>query len=192
MEAGSGGGSRPTWGGPWPAQQAPPGLPAPPTAPSLDFTNTAQTSPELQWLQEQYRQRLGQDPTQRAMDMATSQTRDITSGLQNELSGNLARRGMIGSGVETQQREKLAEQAQRAAAGQAGQITLGRQGQLDQLVAAGLPIMGAADQLTMQKQQLGLQQYQMQQQAYLAQLNQAMQQQQQMAQLYATYMGMFQ
>ncbi len=155
-------GSMPGTGGGFGA--APPG--GPPGSGGL--TNNVDPSANLQWLQDQYKQRLGQDPTQRAMNRATSQIRDATTGLGKELGGNMARRGIAQSGIQTSGQQALANQAQQKIAGASADIAMGRERDIDNMVMGGLPIMGAQDELGLRKQGLGLQQWQAQQQAELA------------------------
>jgi hypothetical protein len=133
------------------------------------MSNTGEASPDVRYLIDQYKQRLSNDPTQRAIDMATSQTRDTATGMAKELGSDLARRGISNSGAAAQYlTNKVYAPAQRQAAGQAAGITLGRQGQLDQLVLGGTGLMKAPQELGLQERQLGLQQMDLQQRADIA------------------------
>jgi hypothetical protein len=173
------------------------GFGAPPSSvPPLN--NTVTPSADLTWLQEQYKARLGADPTKRAIAGATSGIRDATTGLAKELGGNLARRGISQSGIRTSGEQGLAQNAQRQIAGAAAGITQGRERDIDAMVMGGLPIMGAQDQLGLQKQGLGLQQWQAQNQAEIARQQlglqaqaQAQQGQQAMMSLWSQYLNMF-
>ena len=129
------------------------------------MTNNVDPSQNLKWLEDQYKSRLTNDPTQRAMDRATSQIRDATTGLGKELGGNMARRGIAQSGIQTSGQQALAGDAQRQIANASSNIALGRERDLDALTMGGLGIMGAQDQLGLQKQQQGLNQWQAQNQA---------------------------
>ncbi len=162
------------------------------------MTNNVDPSQNLQWLQDQYKQRLGQDPTQRAMNRATSQIRDATTGLGKELGGNMARRGIAQSGIQNSGQQALANQAQKQIAGASADIAMGRERDVDAMVMGGLPIMGAQDELGLRKQGLGLQQWQAQNQAELARQQlglqaqaQAQQGQQAMMSMWAQYLNMF-
>lgn len=154
--------------------------------------NFAQNNSNLSWLEEQYKQRFGSDPTQRAIDRSTSNIRDTASGLMREAQANAARRGVYGqgdSGVLASAEGKIADAAQRAAASAGAGISLGREQDLDRLVAAGPAVLGANPQLQLQQQNLGLAQQQMGQQAQLAQMQANMQQQQMIANLWGSYLG---
>ncbi len=132
------------------------------------MTNNVDPSANLKRLQDLYEGRLTNDPTQRAMNRATSQIRDATTGLGKELGGNMARRGIAQSGIQTSGQQALASNAQQQIAGASADIAMGRERDIDNMVMGGLPIMGAQDQLGLQKQGMGLQQWQAQQQAELA------------------------
>lgn len=162
------------------------------------LTNDVTPSGDLKWLQDQYKQRLGADPTQRAMNRATSQIRDATTGLGKELGGNMARRGIAQSGIQTSGQQALANQAQQKIAGASADIAMGRERDVDAMVMGGLPIMGAQDELGLRKQGLGLQQWQAQNQAEIARQqlglqaqSQAQQGQQAMMSMWAQYLNMF-
>lgn len=173
------------------------GFGAPPSSlPPLN--NTVTPSADLKWLQDQYKLRLGADPTKRAIAGATSGIRDATTGLAKELGGNLARRGISQSGIRTTGEQGLAQNAQQQIAAAASGITQGRERDIDAMVMGGLPIMGSQDQLGLQKQGLGLQQWQAQNQAEIARQQlglqaqaQAQQGQQAMMSLWAQYLNMF-
>jgi hypothetical protein len=185
-QAGAGGFGLPGSGG---------GAPAPPPAPIAGTgatTNYAQDNSNLKWLEEQYKQRFGSDPTQRAIERSTSNIRDTASGLMKEAQANAARRGVYGqgdSGILSSAEGKIADAAQRAAAGAGAGIALGREQDLDKLTAAGPAVLGANPQLQLQQQNLGLAQQQMGQQAQLAQMQANMQQQQMIANLWGSYLG---
>jgi len=179
---------------------APATPPAQQTTPTPGLTNTAAMNPDLSWLSSQFKQRFSQDPTQRAMDKSTSQIRDAASGLMKEATTDAARRGVLGqgdSGILGQAKTQISDAALRAAAKSSSDIALGREGELDRLLSAGPAVLGAAPQLALQQQNLGLNQQQINQQGQLAQLSAAqqqqqlaMQQQQMMANLWGSYMGM--
>jgi hypothetical protein len=169
------------------------GLPAPP-----DLHNIAQDNPDLRYLIDQYKQRLSAAPEQRAIEQAGSAIRDTTSGLMKELGGDLASRGLAGSGVENEERLKLAQGAQQGIGRAAGSIATQRQQDLDRLVMGGEGLMKAPSQNALQQQELGLQQYGLQQQGQIAQMQAqmeqqrlAMQQQQMAANLWGNYMNAF-
>lgn len=162
----SGGGSAPGSPGSMPGTGG--GFGAPGSAPGGGMTNNVDPSQSLKWLEDQYKSRLSNDPTQRAMDRSTSQIRDATTGLGKELGGNMSRRGISGSGIQKSDNIGLAQDAQRQIANASGQIALGRERDLDAMTMGGLGIMGAQDQLGLQKQQQGLNQWTAQNQAGLA------------------------
>jgi len=178
------------------------GAPAP-------LQNTTSDDPDIRYLIDQYKSRLSQAPEQRAQEQAASGIRDASSGLQKELGGNLASRGMLGGGVENQMRNQLGEQALRAIGKSNASIQSQRQSDLDKMVLGGEGLMKAPSANALSQQGLGLQQYQIQQQGDIqrAQLQQnaqieaqrmqiqqaqlAMQQQQAAMQLWGQYMQMF-
>lgn len=142
------------------------------------LTNNVDPSANLKWLEDQYKSRLTADPTKRAIQGATSGIRDATSGLAKELGGNLSRRGIGQSGIRTSGEQGLAQNAQRQIAGAASAITQGRERDIDAMTMGGLPIMGAQDQLGLQKQQQGLNQWTAQNQAQYQQQQLGLQSQQ--------------
>lgn len=161
------------------------------------------------------RERISSNPTQRAVGLMTGTVGDALAGAQQGLKENLARRGLLGSGIEAQGMQGLQESAQRDIARGSAGIGLQREQDIDRLVLGGQGIMGAPGQFGLQQQsmrnqllgqagnlagniaqqQLGQQslanqQWQAQLQAQLAQQQmaqqQAMQQQQAMLSLYNT------
>lgn len=154
------------------------GLPGPPGTPGGPMSNDVTPSANLTWLENQYKSRLTNDPTQRAIDRSTSSIRDATSGLSKELGGNLARRGVSQAGLATNARGDLAQNAQQQIARASSDISLGRERDLDQMTMGGLGIMGAQDQLGLSKQRLGLDQWSAQNQAEIARQQLGLQSQQ--------------
>lgn len=99
----------------------------------------------LQFQIDEYKKRLGEGPTTRAIEQSASAIRDQMAGLSNEaeMAGAAGGRGqgfMAGG---------IGEAAQRALAGSSANIALGRQGQLDQLLLGGQQIMQAPGQREM-------------------------------------------
>jgi hypothetical protein len=162
------------------------------------MNNNVTPSSDITFLQNEYKKRLSADPTKRATDRMTSAVRDATTGLNKELGGNMARRGILQSGIRTSGEQALAGQAQRQIASGAADIAMGRERDLDNLTMGGLPIMTAQDQLGLSKQRLGLDQWSAQNQAevqrqqlQLQAQGQAQQGQAQLMNLWSTYMNMF-
>jgi hypothetical protein len=157
------------------------------------ITNTAAANPDLQRLQQMYQDRYAQlqkgnkpndELTTRMMNLASGKINDSAAGAQQQLSENLARRGVAGGGVEQDLRGRVGESAQRAAAGARANIAVGRAGQEEQaslardqnlsnFVLGGSQIAGAQSQLQLANQELALRQYQIQQQAELARRSEA-------------------
>ena len=162
---------------------APGGLPT--------LNNNVTPSKNLTWLEDQYKSRLGADPTKRAIAGATSGIRDATSGLAKELGGNLSRRGIGQSGIRTSGEQGLAQNAQRQIAGASSAITQGRERDIDAMVMGGLPIMGAQDQLGIQRQQQGLNQWNAQNNAQFQQQQLGLQSQQVAQQGQQALMGLW-
>lgn len=106
--------------------------------------------PNQQFLIDQYKSRLSNDPTQRAIDQAGSAIRDQMAGLQAGGEAGAAAAGRdagFGGGA-------LAESGQRAMAGQSANITAQRQRDVDALVMGGQGIMGAPGQRQLSYAQL--------------------------------------
>lgn len=151
------------------------------------------------------RGRMSADTTQRATDVTNQRVNDAAAGSQKALTADMARRGIRGdSGVAADLSSRITEQAQRQKAGNAAQIQLGREGQLDALALGGNAALQAPSQRNLQQQnltnnlignqgqamnqntqnqlgsqRLGLEQYQTSQQGALAQQQMQMQAQQQ-------------
>jgi hypothetical protein len=98
---------------------------AAPVAPG-PITNTAAANPDLTQLQQMYKDRYAQlqagnkpndDLTNRMMNLASGKINDSAAGAQQQLSENLARRGVAGGGIEDALRGRVVESAQRASAG---------------------------------------------------------------------------
>jgi hypothetical protein len=167
-------------------------------SPIPPMNNNVTPSSDITFLQNEYKKRLSADPTKRATERMTSAVRDATTGLNKELGGNMARRGILQSGIRTSGEQALAGQAQRQIASGAADIAMGRERDLDNLTMGGLPIMTAQDQLGLSKQRLGLDQWSAQNQAevqrqqlQLQAQGQAQQGQAQLMNLWSTYMNMF-
>jgi hypothetical protein len=174
---------------------APPGLPGAPGGP---MTNNVTPSADIKELQDLYRKRLTNDPTQRAIQRSSSAIRDNTSGLMKEMGSNFAARGMGQAGARKNAAGGLAADAQQQIARASSDISLGRERDLDALTMGGLPIMGAQDELGLRKQGLGIQQWTAQNQAELARQqlglqaqNQAQQGQLAMMDMWTKYLNMF-
>ena len=86
-----------------------------------------------------YKERMGEGPTTRAIERATSTIRDFAAGQAHEATTAGAAGGR-GAGFGA---AGLGESAQRAQAGAAANISLGREGQLDQLFGMGQRTMEA-------------------------------------------------
>jgi hypothetical protein len=109
-------------------------------------------------LQEQirlYRERMGEGPTTRAIERASSAIRDFAAGQAAEaMQGASAAGRSAGFGG-----AGISDAAKRAQAGAAADISLGREAQLDQLLATGTPIMAAPGQRELAYAGLGSQFY---------------------------------
>jgi hypothetical protein len=152
----------------------------------------SQTSPQLTDLYNMWKSRLTADPTNAAIAASTGAIMDTAAGQKNAAMSQAARTG----GNPGAASGAIDASAQRAAAGQAGNISLQRQRDINQMTLAGLPIAQSQDLLTLQKQaqtnsllgmgtgvanlpasialgqgQLGLSQQALQQQAQEAQVN---------------------
>jgi len=148
--------------------------------PTEEIKLTAAPSPQMQqaqqqweqqaaWLRQQaettdanlkeqinlYRERMGEGPTTRAIERASSGIRDFAAGQAAEAE----RMGAMGGRGQGFGAAGLSESAQRAQAGAAANIALGREGQLDQLLASGTQIMGAPAQQRLAYGGLGTQHF---------------------------------
>jgi hypothetical protein len=151
------------------------GAPAAAAPVSAPPTNTAQVNPDMQGFLEQYKnklnttlmrpntdpnlqtqvdrlgQRLSSDTTQHAIQRASGAIRDQASGQQAALKTQMARRGISGSGVGDQLAGNIDARSQRAQAGAASDISLGRERDLDALTLGGQGIMAAPGQYSMNR-----------------------------------------
>lgn len=141
---------------PAPQQTASPAGPAS----SAVLKNSVQMDPNLQWLAGQVRGRIvGDEGGRRAIDVASSKIRDQGEGLQKALDASAASRGIFGSGAHAQQGQELAENVQRAQAGAAADVALGRQRDLDQFMLGATNVFETPARLAQGQQGLALQQY---------------------------------
>lgn len=101
-----------------------------------------QQDQNLQWQVDQYKSRLGEGPTTRAIERSASAVRDMLAGQMEDAATQGAQQGR-GQGFGA---SGLGESAQRAQAGAAANIALGREGQLDALTLGGQQIMAAPGQ----------------------------------------------
>jgi hypothetical protein len=104
-----------------------------------------QQDQNLEWQINQYKSRLGEGPTTRAIERSASAVRDMMAGQMEDAATQGARQGR-GQGFGA---SGLAESGQRAQAGAAANIALGREGQLDALTLGGQQIMAAPGQRQM-------------------------------------------
>jgi len=93
----------------------------------------------LQFQIEQYKSRLGEGPTTRAIERSASAVRDQMAGLTNQAEISAAQGGR-GQGMG---QSGIAESAQRAQAGAAAGIALGRERDLDEMTFKGQNLMEA-------------------------------------------------
>jgi len=106
--------------------------------------------PNLQFQIDKYKERLGAEPTQRAIDRAASGIRDQMAGLNAgaEVTGSMTGRGQ-GYGA-----SQIAEAGQRQLAAQSANIVSNRERDLDALTMAGQGLMAAPGQRSMAYQQM--------------------------------------
>ena len=109
----------------------------------------SRTNPNLQTQVDRLGQRLSTDTTQHAIGRATGAIRDQASAQQAALKTQMARRGISGSGVGDQLAGNIDARSQRAQAGAASDISLGRERDLDALTLGGQGIMSAPGQFSM-------------------------------------------
>lgn len=129
--------------------------------PPSNLNNTAQNDPQLAELYQMWKGRMGADTTKRAQDRSTASIMDAAAlGAADLRGGNLARRGLVGSGAgDTFLQKRVFAPAQREAAGKAADIALGRERDLDAMVMGGLGIAGAQGNANRADRALALQQY---------------------------------
>jgi hypothetical protein len=115
-------------------------------------SNLAQpnTDPNLQTQVNRLGQRLSTDTTQHAIDRAQGNIRDQAAGQQAALRTRNARSGVEG-GAAMQMGQNIDARSQRAQAGAASDISLGRERDLDALTLGGQGIMSAPGQFTQNK-----------------------------------------
>ena len=144
------------------------------------LTNVAATSPNIQTQIDRYAQRLSADPTQRAIDRSNRSIADSAALMASDAKANMARRGVMGTGTgDAFLQKRVFQPAQRQAAEASTQIALGRERDLDALVLGGVPLMRAPDEIALSRQNMALQQAQLQDSAEARRAGMAMQQQQQ-------------
>ena len=137
----------------------PPQVTMPHTAPP-PLQNSANTDPNMNFLINQLKGRIaGDNGTGRAIDVAGSKLKDYGQGLSSALDADAAARGVYGSGAAGNKQQLLQQDLQRQMAGQAADISLGRQRDLDQLLLGSGNIFEAPARLAQADKQLGLQQY---------------------------------
>lgn len=163
---GGGGASAAAAGGGGGAPAAPPAIPGG----GIPITNTAQNSPNIDWLQDKFKDRFNQDNTKRAIDRSNLGIADSAALMAADQQGGLARRGATGTGTaDTFLNKRVFQPAQQQAAKAAADISMGRERDLDQLTLGGLPIMRAQDDINLANRGLGIQQLGVQQQGILGQ-----------------------
>lgn len=150
-----------------------------PTTSAPVVNNKAQTDPNVAWLINSIKGQAGQDNTQRAMDMATSQIRDAGAGLQKQLGASAAMRGIGGTGAEGLIQQNLGRSLQGQIGQAAANIQLQRQQQLDNLLTGATGAFATPGSQAIQSQQLALAQSGQQNQQAMAAQQLALQQQQQ-------------
>lgn len=131
-----------------------------PAAAAPSIATTTQLPPNVGGanLDEQYaayKKRLSTDTTGRAIDRATGSIADAAAGRKAGQATQLARRGVLGTGVGDQESGKIDAAAQRAQAGASADISLGRERQLDALVLGGQGIAGAPGQYALDRERVG-------------------------------------
>jgi len=102
----------------------------------------AKVDQNLQFQIDEYKKRLGEGPTTRAIERSASAIRDQMAGMMSDAERAGAASGR-GPGF---QAGAIGEAGQRALAGSSADIALGRESQLDQLVLGGQNIMAAPGQ----------------------------------------------
>ena len=102
-----------------------------------------------------YKKRLSSDTTGRAIDRATGSIADAAAAQKSAQATQLARRGVLGSGVGDQESGRIDAAAQRAQAGASADISLGRERDLDALVLGGQGIAAAPGQYALDRERVG-------------------------------------
>lgn len=98
------------------------------------------------------RGRMSADTTGRAIDRAQSKNADVVAGQRRALTGRLSRSGLGGqAGIENKLQMRLDDRLQRANAGTAADITMGRERDLDNLAISGHGILAAPGQYALQQ-----------------------------------------
>lgn len=131
-----------------------------PAGAPAEFENTAYESPKIEEVYKLWKERLGKDPTERAINKSNLGVADMAALAASDLGGSMARRGVLGTGTgATFLQNKVFAPAQREAAGRAADIAMGREKDLDALTLAGLGIARAGEDVNLANRGLGLQQY---------------------------------
>lgn len=101
---------------------------------SSAFTNTAQRNPDLDYAINGLKERLGADTTGRAIDVAGGRLRDLGEGQKSAAATSRSARGVSGTGVDAYDANRIDAGTQRAVAGAATDISLGREAQKDSIL----------------------------------------------------------
>jgi hypothetical protein len=122
-------------------------------------TNTAEPSPFVQEHIQNYRNRLSEDNTKRAIDKSNLGIADSAALMAADAKAGMSRRGVQGTDTGAAFLQKrVFEPAQRAAAGQAANIALQRERDLDNLVLGGTGIMRLPDEIALANRGMNLDQ----------------------------------
>lgn len=122
-------------------------------------TNTADMDPTIAKQLALYNQRLGADPSKRAIQTSTLGIQDAAALSAADAKGIMSRRGILGSGAgDTFLQNKIFAPAQRQAAGAAAQIAQAEEQRKDNLVLGGVPLAQAPGNMAIQNKNLALNQ----------------------------------
>jgi hypothetical protein len=180
--------------------QPPPPVAAPQVPAMPPLVNTTTPSANAQWMVDQVKTQMGNDPTEALINRNTLAAGDEQARVGAGLDSEMARRGITGTGAEGLQRQKLAMQGSSNLTQSNRDIRLDQAEKKKQFLLGSAGIMQNPDQLALQQQGLGLQQWnaqagqqnaqaQMQQNAQLQQQQMAFQQQQALMQVYSQLYG---
>lgn len=103
------------------------------SSPGPNFNNTAQSNPDLEYAINGLKGQLSNDTTGHAIDMAGGKLRDLAEGQKSAAAAGRTSRGVSGTGVDDYDNRRIDTGTQRAIAGTATDITLGREAQKDSI-----------------------------------------------------------
>ena len=151
--------------------------PAPSAVPTTLVNSAPRGDDNINWLLNKVKTRAdGPGVTDRAIDRAGSKIREFATGESERLKGRMARAGTMGTGVHEQGEAAISDNAQSNLAKAAADIEMGRERDIDQLLASTQGSFRAPAELSLAERGQNVSQYNTQSQIELQRQAQAQQQ----------------